>query len=116
MRLDVNVDCADLDRMVDFYCAALDYVPYGSESGRYRSIVPREGGGTKLVFQKVPEAKAVKNRVHLDVIVGEGIESEAARLEGLGATRLSAEPVVEDGCAWIVMADPEGNELCLCTD
>src|SRR5262249_46910346 len=85
MELQINIDCADLDRMVDFYVAALDYVPYGSAGVTYRSIVPAHGTGPKIVFQKVPEAKVVKNRVHLDVIVGDRIEAEAERFIGLGA-------------------------------
>jgi len=115
MELQVNIDCAELDGMVDFYTAALDYVVHGSSGTRYRSIVPKDGSGPKLVFQKVPEAKVVKNRVHLDLIVGEVIEEEAARFAALGARRLSATPIGDDECRWIVMADPEGNELCLCT-
>jgi predicted enzyme related to lactoylglutathione lyase len=52
--------------------------------------------------------------MHLDLIVGPDFEKFAERFVQLGAQRLSAQPVVEHGCAWIVMLDPEGNELCLC--
>lgn len=114
MEIQVNVDCADLDRMVAFYTAALGYEAHGAAGDRYRSIVPVSGDGPKLVFQRVPERKVVKNRLHLDLIVGDAMEAEAARFESLGATRSSAVPVVEHGGSWIVMADPEGNELCLC--
>jgi predicted enzyme related to lactoylglutathione lyase len=116
MRIDINIDCADRDRMVDFYTEALGYVAHGSAGETYRSIMPAEGEGPKIIFQQVPESKVVKNRVHLDLIVGEGIEAQARRFEELGATRVSTEPVVEYGCSWIVMQDPEGNELCLCSD
>jgi predicted enzyme related to lactoylglutathione lyase len=114
-EIQVNIDCADLDRMVEFYTAALGYVAHGSSGVTYRSIVPAAGDGPKLVFQKVPEPKSTKNRVHLDLIVGDAIEEEAARFTGLGARRLSETPIGGDDCRWIVMADPEGNELCLCT-
>jgi predicted enzyme related to lactoylglutathione lyase len=118
MDVQINIDCADLDRMVDFYVAALEYVPYGSAGVTYRSIVPADGAGAgpKIVFQKVPEAKVVKNRVHLDLIVGDRIEAEAERFIGLGATRVSDGPFEEGGTSWIVLADPEGNELCICLD
>jgi predicted enzyme related to lactoylglutathione lyase len=116
MEIQINVDCADLDRMVAFYTAALGYDAHGSAGVTYRSIVPPDGNGPKVVFQKVPEGKLVKNRVHLDLIVGDALESEAERFVKLGARRLSDEPVVEGGTRWIVMADPEGNELCLCFD
>jgi predicted enzyme related to lactoylglutathione lyase len=61
----------------------------------------------------VPEPKAVKNRIHLDLVVDD-IEAESVRFISLGATRVSAEPLCEDGGCWIVMLDPEGNEICLC--
>jgi predicted enzyme related to lactoylglutathione lyase len=114
MKIDINIDCADRDRLVDFYTAALGYVPYETAGETYRSIVPADGDGPKLVFQQVPEPKVAKNRVHLDLIVDD-IEVEARRFVELGGTRVSAEPVVEYGCSWIVMQDPEGNELCLCS-
>jgi predicted enzyme related to lactoylglutathione lyase len=114
-QIQINIDCHDLDAMVAFYTAALGYEPFGSLGNRYRSILPAEGDGPKLVFQKVPEDKVVKNRVHLDFIVGEDIEGEAERYLALGARRLSDAPIGDDECRWIVMADPEGNELCLCT-
>lgn len=75
-----------------------------------------------MFFQKVPEGKTVKNRLHLDVRSAPGLagaermarlEVEATRLEGLGAKRLyRLEPDgIDEGI--IVMADPEGNEFCL---
>ena len=115
VEIQINVDCADLDRMDGFYAEALDYVPHGSSGATYRSIVPAAGAGPKLVFQKVPESKVVKNRLHLDLIVGPEIEREAARFIALGATRVSEAPIGGDDCSWIIMRDPEGNELCLCT-
>jgi predicted enzyme related to lactoylglutathione lyase len=96
--------------------AAMRYQPYGS-AGPYRSAVPVEGGsGPKLVFQQVDDPQTeTKNRLHIDIIVGDEIAQEVARLEGLGASRLT-ELIVEVGTSWIVMADPEGNEFCLVYD
>ncbi len=113
MEIQINIDTQDLQPLVDFYTEALGYRELGSGGDRYVSIVPRDGSGPKLVFQRVAEAKHVKNRVHLDLIVGD-IEAEARRFVALGATRVSEQPVVEHGCSWIVMRDPQGNELCLC--
>jgi hypothetical protein len=114
VEVQINIDCADADSLRDFYCQALGYVPRGA-GGQYRSCVPAEGGhGPTLVFQQVSETKRAKNRVHLDLIVGDDIEGEAARFASLGATRISDEPVRELGHAWVVMADPEGNEICIC--
>jgi len=115
VEIQINVDCDDLDAMVAFYTAALGYEPFGSAGDRYRSIVAPDGHGPKLVFQKVPEPKFAKNRVHLDLIVGDAIDAEVERLVALGARRLEDAAFDEYGSRWIVLADPEGNELCLCT-
>ena len=72
-----------------------------------------DGLRRRVLFQMVPEAKTVKNRVHLDVRVGaENVEAEVGRLVGMGATLLHRGrqgPVH----TWVTLADPEGNELCL---
>jgi predicted enzyme related to lactoylglutathione lyase len=108
MELQINIDCADLERMAAFYSEALGYERRGTAGEQYVSLT---GSGPKLVFQKVPEVKTVKNRMHLDVIVDD-IEAEAERWIGLGASR--EQRIEEFGLAWIVMRDPEGNEVCLC--
>ncbi|MES4888138.1 VOC family protein [Streptomyces sp. NPDC096012] len=70
------------------------------------------GLGRRLLFQRVPEAKTGKNRLHLDLHPGEGLRAqEVARLEALGARVLRE--VKEASGAWVVMADPEGNEFCV---
>lgn len=112
VRVELVLDCADPDRLVAFWSEALGYEPFG-RAGGYRSLVDPEGVGPKLILQRVPEPKVAKNRFHLDLLA-EDIEAEAARLEALGATRLRPEPFEEHGTAWILLADPEGNELCVC--
>lgn len=70
------------------------------------------GAGRRFLFQRVPEPKQVKNRVHLDLHdEGGDIESLVFRLEAFGARRIE---FVDEGPAgrWWVMADPEGNEFC----
>lgn len=70
------------------------------------------GLGRRLLFQRVPEAKQVKNRLHLDIHAGpERRDAQVARLRGLGATVL--EVVREPGSHHVVMSDPEGNEFCV---
>jgi hypothetical protein len=61
-------------------------------------------------FQKVPEGKVVKNRVHLDFWAGDE-EATARELEAIGATRRWVSEDPED--PFVVLADPEGNEFCL---
>jgi predicted enzyme related to lactoylglutathione lyase len=75
--------------------------------------VAPEGDRPHVLLQQVPEPKQAKNRVHID-LYAEDIEAEATRLVGLGAKRLSDGPMSEHGVCWIVMADPEGNEFCVC--
>jgi hypothetical protein len=82
--------------------------------------VDPDGRGPRLYFQRVPEAKTVKNRVHLDLNVSGGhgtplaerrrrCDAEVERLLGVGATRLGT--VEEAGGFAVNMADPEGNEF-----
>ncbi len=112
-RIAVVIDADDVDALRQFWVAALGYEAF-AEFEQYRSAVPAGGvDGPKFIFQKVPEGRpAGKNRLHVDIEVGEAMEAECARLLALGATRLS-EPITEAGTDWIVMADPEGNEFCL---
>jgi hypothetical protein len=105
------LDCADPETLAEFWAAALGYEPLGTV-GNYVALVPPTSGRPKLLL-RVPEPKTTKNRMHLDIATPD-IELEAARLGKLGATRLGAETRSEHGSTWIVMADPEGNELCVC--
>jgi hypothetical protein len=93
-----------------------------SEWGSASAVIDPEGKGARIFFQRVPEPKSVKNRVHLDVSVGGGhatpmeerrarVDAEAERLVSLGATRVSG--MEKMGEHWVVMHDPEGNEFCL---
>ncbi|MEV5201616.1 VOC family protein [Streptomyces sp. NPDC053720] len=78
--------------------------PYDKDSGA--------GLGRRLLFQRVPEAKTTKNRLHLDVHAGpERRQAEVERLVGLGAAVLRE--VAEQGGTWTVLTDPEGNEFCV---
>ena len=71
-------------------------------------LVEAGPGSPRLWFQRVPEAKVVKNRVHLDVRADD-VAAEVDRLVALGATRLDDGPVGD----LVVLRDPEGNELCV---
>ncbi|GAA4518172.1 MULTISPECIES: VOC family protein [Nonomuraea] len=117
---DVVVDCAHPASLARFWAAALDgyeVAPYDdAELARLRAqgiddpeddpTVLVEGGPPRLWFQRVPERKAGKNRLHLD-LQAEDREAEAERLAGLGAT------VLDRREEWTVLADPEGNEFCV---
>jgi hypothetical protein len=89
--------------------------------GDYYALVDPDEVGPRIWFQRVPEPKTAKNRVHLDVNVGAGapdagervarIRGHARRLVSCGGT--VQREVEENGEYWIVMLDPEGNEFCL---
>jgi hypothetical protein len=107
----------------DSWDAFLDEVGVPAERRNDRSACSDpEGRGPRLFFQKVPEGKTAKNRVHLDVRAAPGLagddrmgalEAEADRLVALGARRLRRlEPDAMDA-GTLVMTDPEGNEFCL---
>lgn len=120
---DVVFDCRHPASLARFWAAALDgyrVAPYDeAELARLRStgvddpeddpsvlVEPVTGGGPRLWFTRVPEPKAGKNRVHLDLRAAD-VAAEAERLAGLGARVLAT---VED---WVVLADPEGDEFCV---
>jgi hypothetical protein len=115
----VTFDCAEPERVAQFWCAVLGYVV---EEDFAAAIRDPTGAGPRLYFQRVPEGKVVKNRVHLDVRVGTGLvgqerldalESECARLEELGAVRGQLLVADEENESCQVMQDIEGNEFCL---
>jgi predicted enzyme related to lactoylglutathione lyase len=109
----VVLDADDVDALRAFWVEALGYEESGAFE-QYRSAIPPGGAsGPKFIFQKVPEGRSGgKNRLHIDIEVGDELQAECDRLVGLGATQLSDE-IVEAGTRWIVMADPEQNEFCL---
>lgn len=73
---------------------------------------PEHPGRPRVLFQLVPETKSVKNRLHLDLRVGDDRESVADKLVTAGATILHRGR--QGPSEWITMADPEGNEFCVC--
>ena len=137
--LQIVFDANDVPRLVAFWERALGYQvqppppefetweDFAREKGipeeqwdGWGALIDPDGKRPRIFFQRVPEGKTAKNRVHLDVNVGEGLDGEdrttrvkleADRLEGLGATR--QREAFERGEFWIVMQDPEGNEFCL---
>lgn len=103
-------DATDLDGAVDFWTALLG-IEVLERTGNYVYLGRLGEGGPHLAFQLVPEDKEVKNRLHLDVKVPDRAEY-AAKIEGLGGRQLGEHQEGEFP-AWIVMADPQGNEFCI---
>lgn len=110
---EIVIDCTDHEAVVPFWLAAMGDYARHDVNDQYVAIAPveRAVGRPAILFQKVPEPKAVKNRVHLD-LRGESMAAEVERLLGLGATMVAERSLGED-VRWTVMADPEGNEFCV---
>ncbi len=109
--LGLVLDSRDPQALAPFWAKALGYAVI-ADVDNYVLLMPTEEAGPKLLIQKVPEEKSVKNRVHFDIDTID-IEALATELEGAGARRMG--PVQEEhGSHWIVMNDPEGNEFCVC--
>ena len=106
------LDCADPEALAGFWSPALGLQRLGS-AGNYVLLVSASGALPKLLLQRVAEPKATKNRMHLDIETPD-IDAEAARLEGIGARRVETQARTEHGTQWVIMADPEGNEFCVC--
>jgi catechol 2,3-dioxygenase-like lactoylglutathione lyase family enzyme len=120
---EIVVDCRDPAAQAAFWSAALGYHVVRTEDGQVEIAsweheppdlaerVRQAPGVPALVFVAVPEGKAVKNRLHLDLRpVGCSHEDEVERLLGLGARHAD---VGQAAVPWVVLADPEGNEFCL---
>lgn len=137
----IVIDCADPARLAEFWARALGYSlqppPAGHDSwesfltsigvpeaefNRASALVDPDGKSPRIFFQRVPESKTVKNRLHLDIGIGGGpgvpleerltrVDAEVERLQGLGAAVVG--PVKEYDEYWVVMTDPEGNEFCV---
>ena len=120
---EIVVDCHDPVAQAAFWAAALGYQVVRTEQGQVE-VAPWEReppdlaeqmrqapAVPTLVFVAVPEAKTVKNRLHLDLRpVDRSHEAEVERLIGLGARRAD---VGQGEVPWVVLADPEGNEFCV---
>lgn len=123
-EIQITFDCAEPVRVARFWCEALGYVlPEGADDDEtWSAAADPTGAGPRLYFQRVPEGKVVKNRVHLDVRAGTGLvgaervatlEAEGERLVALGATRVRLLEADGENESCLVMQDVEGNEFCL---
>jgi hypothetical protein len=134
-RIQITFDCADPASLGVFWAAALGY-PRPDVEGWHRflrehgrseedlnatfALDDPAGARPRLFFQRVPEPKVAKNRVHLDLAAPAtsdndrrgDIDAFVERLRGMGAFELRS--VEDDGGYFVVMTDPEGNEFCVC--
>lgn len=139
--IQIVFDANDPAKLADFWALALGYViqppPEGFQSwdewalsmeipeenwNDARALVDPDDVGPRIFFQRVPEGKTAKNRVHLDVNAGGGhaappaerrgrVDSAVERLVAAGAAVIG--PMEQRGEYWVVLSDPEGNEFCV---
>jgi len=107
----VTFDCADPQRLAGFWAAALK-TSIAGDYGEFVVLAPPPEGGTRLGFQRVPEPRAGKNRVHID-LEGTSRVAEVARLVELGAAVSYDQVDVVPDFDWTTLTDPEGNEFCV---
>ena len=107
---ELSVDSAEPEKLAQFWADVLgtEVEEIDDESASLKSP---PGGGPQMVFAKVPEAKTVKNRLHIDLSpVGCEQGEEVARVLSLGARKVD---IGQGDVSWVVLADPEGNEFCI---
>ena len=109
-------DCHDPALMAEFWALALGYVIDDRNGPEVVEISDPSGVGHGLQFIRVPETKAVKNRLHLDLLAQVSITDEVRRLVSAGATEIGRHEHPEgyvEPWEWTVLQDPEGNEFCV---
>jgi len=141
-RIQINVDCRDAHTQAHWWAETLGWVVEPTDPAFIQQMIDRgyatendtqvfrgervwrgaaaicreaelkEATRLRIVFQEVPEAKSVKNRVHLDVPTGgDDIDHVRERLIARGASYVESNS--QGPHAWHVMTDPEGNEFCI---
>lgn len=123
------IDAHDMRKLAEFWCAVLDYkilydepeileigpkdfdaAPGPALVEQWKSRARAKPPTPTIVFEPVPEGKAVKNRVHIDVSPLGDHQEEVERILALGATKAD---IGQGDVKWVVMRDPEGNEFCV---
>ncbi|MEB3021160.1 VOC family protein [[Mycobacterium] crassicus] len=104
----VTFDCADADKLARFWSQLLARPLDDGATAEFASIGISAQTPPHLAFVQVPEAKQVKNRVHVDLVAAD-LAAAVERALDLGAARLADH--ADDGYRWSTLADPEGNEF-----
>jgi predicted enzyme related to lactoylglutathione lyase len=108
----ITVDCAEPATLAEFWAAALGWkVESPIDDDDEVLVESPDDRVPPLLFIRVPEGKAVKNRIHLDLNPADQ-QAEVDRLLALGARRVD---IGQGERTWVVLADPEGNEFCVLT-
>ena len=113
-RIEVGIDAVELERLSEFWAMALDYTVGDLDSaGVDLDLIPPRPDLPVVFLQRVSRTRSTKNRVHLDLYATNPSEF-VARLVEHGAAAVGEPQTGSEGGWWQVLADPEGNELCVC--
>ena len=107
----IVIDTVDPERIAPFWCALLGVQERGWFGEDYLMLTT-DGGAPPVAFQRVPESKSVKNRLHVDLEVDD-LDRAFAKIAAFGGSAISDILQMPGGYRWRVMADPEGNEFCI---
>lgn len=108
----VTIDCADPYRLARWWCEVFSVPPSPTDFPDDPEAMCTLGERCpRLLFERVPEPKGAKNRVHIDILAGHEREREVDRLLDLGASLIADHRDHDPG--WVVLSDPEGNEFCI---
>jgi predicted enzyme related to lactoylglutathione lyase len=106
----VGIDTTDPQRLANWWAEQTGGVIY-ADTGQYAMVgIGSQDDGFSLCFQQVDEPTSGKNRVHLDCATPD-LEVETRRLVAAGAAFVAEHET--DGFAWVVLADPDGNQFCV---
>ncbi|MDX3094643.1 VOC family protein [Streptomyces sp. ME01-24h] len=109
----ITIDCSEAYRLASFWSLVLDRPLHEDDKPGDEEALIEVDGGPGLLFVTVPDAKTVKNRLHLDIQPQDRTrDEEVERLLSIGATQVD-DRRRPDGSGWVVLADPEGNEFCV---
>jgi hypothetical protein len=114
----LSIDCRNAYELSQWWKGVLDYVDLEDDPnlpGHEECMIHDPASGHRLLFIEVPEGKAVKNRLHLDLRPRAGSrDDDVTRLLAYGATQVAdLRGIHGPGSGWVVLADPEGNEFCV---
>ena len=101
----------DLRRQVEFWSAALDYVPREGDDDDFALLRPRDGAGPNLSLDRVRSTLQIPPRIHLDLYTDDQA-GEVRRLVALGASEVHWDKRPPDA-DYVILADPEGNRFCV---
>ena len=107
-----TIDSPDPYRIAQWWCLAFGVPPSPEDFPDDPAALCDLGDGPRLLFERVPEPKTVKNRAHIDILAGLRRDEEVERLIGLGAS-MYEDHRRPDGSGFVVLTDPDGNEFCV---